>query len=417
MQKIIFTLCLFLIAFAAKSQKEKLDKAENAINENYFERAFKLLNDAIEDEVTKKDPLTYYLRAICLFELSNEEFFIKRHPDAINEACKMVLKGKDKDKTGKYKGVFDKFIADLVLKNDSLAEEEYKVNRYPKAIKLYTISVKMNNDTFSYYMIGKCYQMAADTANAKSYFTNLINWYSETNKAGGKIRNPKVEAFLFMTDVHWLKKNYDSANYFLDIARNIFGDNNTKINFYQYLLAKEQLQSMPPSSMMIEILNKALKYSPTDTFLIKKENALYVYLIRNYIESRDSVIADSFIFRFARNKVLKANNEMYENSKAIDIFIQPLVENVLWKMSDYYYVNMHDKASAYLAKKYILKTSTPNDSIKATEKDIISRWIKIIEFAVENESPGYVALLINQANTDYPKSKEIAELKKKLLKK
>ena len=274
----------------------------------------------------------------------------------------------------------------------------------------------MNNDTFSYFMIGKCYQMAGDTANAKYYFTNLTNWYNESNKAGQNIRKPIVEPFLFMAEVHWKKRNYDSANYFLEVGRNIFGEKNTKINFYQYLIAKDQLQSMPPSSMMIEVIAKALKYSPADTFLIKKENALYLYLIRNYIEARDSVLADTFIFRFARGKALKGNDEFYQNLKEVDIFIHPLAENVLWKMSDYYYVNTHDKASAYLAKKYIIKTSTANDSILPTEKDIITRWIKIIDFAKENESPGYMALLINQACTDYPKSKELAELKKKLLK-
>lgn len=416
MQRLILTVCLFLIAFAAKSQTEKLEKAEQAINENYFERAFKLLNDAIEDDVTKKNPLTYFLRAICLYELSKEEFFIKRHPDAVSEACKMVIKGKEKDKSNKFKGVFDLFIADLVVKNDSLAEEEYKVNRYPKAIKIYTISVKMNNDTFSYFMIGKCYQMAGDTANAKHYYSNLINWYNESNKVGQNIRKPIVEPFLFMADVHWKKRNYDSANFFLEVGRNIFGEKNIKINFYQYLIAKDQLQSMPPSSMMIEVIDKAMKYSPSDTFLIKKENALYLYLIRNYIEARDSIHADTLIMRFVRRKVTKGNDEAFQNLKAIDIFIHPLPENILWKMSDYYYVNTHDKASSYLAKKYIIKTSTPNDTIKPAEKDIIARWLKIIEFAKENESPGYVALLINQACTDFPKSKELAELKKKLLK-
>lgn len=416
MQRLIFTVCMILIAFIAKSQQSNLDKAERAINEGYFERAYKLLNEAIEDDETKKNPLTYFLRAICFYELSKEDFFIKKHPDAISEACKMVLKGKDKDKTNKFKGVFDVFIADLVVKNDSLAEEEYKVNRYPKAIKIYTISVKMNNDTFSYFMIGKCYQMAADTVNAKYYYNNLINRYNETIKSGNKIRKPIVEPFLFLADVHWFRKNYDSANYYLDVAANIFGENNTKVNYYRYLIAKDQIKTMPPSSMMLEVIAKALKFSPTDTFFIKKENALYIYLIRNYIEARDSAIADSTIFRFARSKTMKSNDPIYQNLKDIDIFLHPVVENILWKMSDYYYVNTHDKASAYLSKKYIYITSTSSDTIKPTDKDIIARWLKIIDFAKENESPGYMALLINQACTDYPKSKELSELKKKLLK-
>jgi hypothetical protein len=166
---------------------------------------------------------------------------------------------------------------------------------------------------------------------------------------------------------------------------------------------------------MMEVVRKALIYSPADTFLIKKENALALYLIRNAIDGPVLSEADSMIFRFARAKAIKGNDPAYEKLKSVDIFLQPFAENVLWKLSDYYYTNTHDKAAAYLAKKYIIKTSVSNDTLIPTDKEIIARWIKIINFAKENESSGYLALLINQATTDYPTSKELAELKKKLL--
>ena len=164
---------------------------------------------------------------------------------------------------------------------------------------------------------------------------------------------------------------------------------------------------------MMEIVSKALIYSPADTFLIKKENALALYLIRNAINTPNTIETDSMIFRFARKKAAKGNDPSFEGLKRVDIFLQPYPENVLWKMSDYYYTNLHDVAASYLAKTYIIYTSTSNDTIAPTEKEIITRWIKIIEFARENELPGYVALLITQATTDYPASKELAELKKK----
>ena len=406
---------MFLVSGISGAQHILLERAEEAIIDSFYERAYKLTTDAMEDEIVKKDPLTYYLRAISIYHLSKEPFFIKKNPEPIKDACKMVIKGRDKDKDKRYEGRFDEFIADLVIANNLLAEEEYKVNRYSKAIKIYTLSHSLNGDTMAFFMIGKSYQMSADTPNALHYYKRLVNMYNEDNKSGKVIENPIVDPFLFLTDYQWVKKNYDSANYYLDVARSIFGEANSKINFYQYLIAKDQITNQPPSSLMMDIIKKALVYSPSDTFLIKKENALALYLIRNAIDAGGFKDADSMIFRFARAKAIKSNNPALQNLKDIDIFLQPYSENVMWKMCDYYYVNTHDKASAYLAKIYILRTATPNDTIIPTQKDIIARWIKIIDFAAENETSGFVALLLNQALTDYPTAKELLELKKKLL--
>jgi tetratricopeptide (TPR) repeat protein len=414
MQRILIVIGLMLCIVVGKAQQINLDKAEQAIEEGFYERAYKLTNEAIENEVTKKNPLTYYLRGQCLYILSKEDFFIKKNPEAIKDACKMVMKGKEKDKDGRLTERFRPFVAELVATNDSLAFEEYKVNRYPKAIKLYNISYNLNGDTTAYYMIGKSYQMSLDTANAKFYYKNLINWYNELNKSGDNPGNAYIDPFLFLADVYWHKKNYDSANYYLDIARNIFGNKNSKINFYQYHITRDQIATQPPSSLMLEVIRKALAYSPSDTFLIKKENAVVLYLIRNGIDAGNFVVVDTLIDQFARAKALKGSDPAFESLKTTDIFLQPYADNVMWKMSDYYFVNTHDKAASYLAKRYILKTSLSDPIAVPTEKDIIARWIKIINFAKDNEDPGYVTLLMTQAVTDYPKSKELAELKKKL---
>lgn len=415
MRRLIILISLFLSAEIAHSQQAKLDKAEKMIEDGFYEKALSLTEDALEHEVTKKNPLTYYLHAIALFNLTKDESFARKNPEAFKDACKMVIKAKQRDKDKQFEGRYDDFIAELVSTNNSLAEEEFNVNRYPKAIKLYTISYNLNGDKKAYYMIGKSYQMSGDTASAKSQYRILIGWYEEAMKQEESSSKPIVEPFLFMTDVHWKKKNYDSANYYLDVARRVFGEKNSKINFYQYLLAKDQILNQPPSSLMMEVIRKALVYNPADTFLVKKENALMLYLIRNSIDAPNQAETDSMIYRFARAKAAKASDPAFESLKSVDIFLQPFAENVMWKMSDYYYTNTHDKAASYLAKKYIIKTSTANDTIVPTDKEIIARWIKIIEFAKENEAPGFVALLMTQASTDYPASKELAALKKKLL--
>jgi hypothetical protein len=415
MRKVLFITSLFLFIGFAGAQSINITKAEAAIEDGFYERAYKLTTEAIEHEQTKKDPLAYYFRAISLYHLSKEDFFVKKNPDALKDACKMVIKGQQKDKEKQYKERFEEFVAELVKTNNAVADEEYLVKRFSKAIKLYNVSYSLNGDTTAYYMIGKSYQFSADTSNAKFYFKNLVNWYNEAVKSGKSVSNAYIDPFLFLTDVHWAKKNYDSANYYLDVARSVFGDKNARINFYQYSIAKQQVASQPPSSLMMEIVKKALIYSPADTFFIKKENALALYLIRNHIDAANFKEADTMIGQFARSKALKGNDPSYQSLKETDIFLQPFAENVMWKMSDYYYMNTHDKASAYLAKIYIRRTANSSDTVIPTDKEIIARWMKIIEFAAENSMPGYVSLLMNQAITDYPASKELTALKKKLL--
>jgi len=415
MQRLIILLCLFCFCGVTKAQQINLDKAEAAIVDSFYERAYKLTTEALEDEKTKKDPLTYYLRGFCLFQLSKQAYFVKKNPEAFKDACKMVLKGKEKDKEKQYIERFTEFVIDIVLANNALAEEEYKINKYAKAIKLYNLSYNMNGDTTAYFMIGKSYQLAADTVNAIFYYKSLVNSYIEKSRSGLGNSNPYIDPFLFLSDYHWAKKHYDSANYYLDMARVVFGNNNSKVNFYQYLISKEQIASQPPSTLMMESIRKAMNYSPADTFLIRKENALAMYLIRNAVDAAKFTDADSMLFRFAREKAVRANNPAYESLKEVDIFLQPLSENVIWKVCDYYYVNTHDKASTYCAKKYIIRTATANDAAIPTQKEIIARWVKIIEFVKENEPAGFVSLLLNQALTDNPTSKELLELKKKLL--
>ncbi len=396
------------------AQQANLDRAEKALADGYFERALNLSRAATEHEKTKKNPLGYYLYAMSLFELTKDEYFAKKNPDAFKDACKLILKAKMKDKENKFEGRFDDKIAEMVEVNNQLGYSEYQVNRFPKAIKYYTLSCNMNEDITAYYMIGKCYQLSTDTAQAKSYYKALINRYDEAHKKGESADKFSIDPFIFLADVYTLKKAYDSANFYLEWGRIFFGNSNARLNYTQYLIAKEQILKQQPSSLMLEVVRKALVYSPTDTFLVKKENAISLYLIRNMIGGASTIELDSMVFRFAKSKTVKAANPEYEVLRPVDIFLQVYPEDVLWKMSDYYYTNTHDAAAAYLAKLYIGITSAATAGVAPTEKELIGRWIKIIQFCKENEAPGFTALLLNQAVTDFPKSKEIEELKKKL---
>ena len=115
MQKLIIIISLFFTVGLVNAQQENLDKAEKAIDDGYFERAYKLTSEAIENEQTKKNPLSYYLCAISLFELSKDEYHVKKNPETFKDACKMIVKAKQRDKDKKYDGKFDVFTIYFII--------------------------------------------------------------------------------------------------------------------------------------------------------------------------------------------------------------------------------------------------------------------------------------------------------------
>jgi hypothetical protein len=399
--------CLFLMmnnwSFA---QQDAIETAKVALSDKAYKKALKNAMDATEHPETTKNPEAYYLVAISSHELSKDKFYVEKNPEVLKEAMKYALKGLEKDKGSKAYDTYEPQLRLLAKRNNQEADDNYKINKTARAISLYDQSFKLVGDTSAFYWLGKLSMFSGDTTLGQENYVMLISWYYESFMKNKDNAGFEEEPFVYFADYYWNKGKYDSANYYLDLGRTIFGATK-KLDYYQSKIAWEQIDNMPPSAMMMEVIQKTQKYFPTDTALLKKENALFLYLIRNAISSNDSNNADRWISEFTKIKNERALSKDKPKYEKYDDFVEEKPENVLWLLSNYYFNNQHYQASSNLAWRYI--KSTANSPKPA---DLESRWVVIMDHASKTKSLEYTALIINAAMAQFPKSKPIFDMRK-----
>lgn len=400
---LLLSLSLGKITYA---QENAVEIAKVALEDKSYKKALKNAMDATEHPETSRTPEPFYLVAATLLALSDDPFYVEKHPETIDEAMKYASKGMSKDKGMKSYPDYEAYLFQLVKKNNIEADGFYKINKISKAFKAYEESFKLIGDTSALLWMGKLQLVSGDTALAESNYLMVMNWYYESFMANKNNTGFDQLPYVYFADKYWNKGKYDSANYYIELGRTIFGATN-QLDFYQQKIAWEQINNMPPSSMMLEVIQKALKYFPTDTSFIKKENALFIYLIRNSIASKDSLNTEKLLLNFANTKIQRNNDKQKSTFEKIDEFVEEKVENVYWLLSNYYFKYAHNDAAGYIAKKYISITANSNKQI-----DLENRWVVILDHANKTKSLAYTQLLIETALNDFPNSKGIKDIRR-----
>jgi len=158
-------------------------------------------------------------------------------------------------------------------------------------------SYGLNGNKLSYFEAGKCAMFNLDTAIGEKHYSQVVNWSNENFLKEEKAEKGMINAYLYFVDKYWSREKYDSANFYLEHGRKIFGGSD-RLDYYQKEVAKQQIADLPPSNLMMEIIQKNLSYFPQDTFFIHKENALYLYQIRTQIKNQNQVYARCCMYAF-----------------------------------------------------------------------------------------------------------------------
>lgn len=409
MNKMRYLVLIILAVYWGKiahAQERAVEIAKVALEDKSYKKALKNALDATENSETSRTPDPYYLVAAAYLELAKDEYYLEKNPETIKEAMKYASKGVSKDKGNKVFDEYREYLVQLVKKNNAEADAYFKINKISKSIKAYQESFQLIGDTNALFWMGKLQLVSEDTASGESDYLILMNWYYESYMKNGNNDGFHQEPYVYFADKYWNKSKYDSANYFIDLGRTIFGATN-KLDFYQQKIAWEQINNMPPSSMMLDVIQKTMKYFPTDTSFIKKENALYIFLIRNSIESKDSLNTEKLLLSFANSKIQRNNDKQKATFEKIDEFVEEKIENVYWLLSNYYFNFGHKEAAASIAKKYISITTNSNKSA-----DLENRWVIILDYANKTKSLAYTQLLIETAIASFPKSKSIQDVRR-----
>jgi len=80
-KSIIITVLVSICSIASA----QFEKFEEAVESGNFKRLEKLCVDGAEDNELKKDPRLYYYTAQAYVELSKDEYYLAKNPDAVKK--------------------------------------------------------------------------------------------------------------------------------------------------------------------------------------------------------------------------------------------------------------------------------------------------------------------------------------------
>ena len=391
MKTLIRSLVILVLWSIPVLSNAQISKIGDALEDENYARVVKLAEKFMDDDVMRKDPQVYYYHAMGLYELSKDEYYFEDNPDAIKTAVKSVFKGLKKDKDSSVFQSFAGFIDELVERQNELAYDQYKINKHSKSQKMYRYSYQLNGNRTAYFMMGKTALAMEDTATTELHYKQLIEWYNQDLANDDRKAEQETDAHLYFIDKYWSKKDYDSCNYFLDNARSIFGSDK-KIDFFQKRISLEQINHMPPSAQMMEIIKKNLALYPTDTNFLHKENALYIFLLKNQIMNEEYEVADTILSEFVNEKVRRSSSKDVYQMQLGDDFIEKKAENVLWKLSEYFHTYKHSASSKYVLAKYIRSTAKQD-----TAPEIAARWLVIADYAFKTKDLPFASFVLQES--------------------
>ncbi|MDA8886300.1 CAP domain-containing protein [Bacteroidia bacterium] len=410
MKSLLRTLFIFIGLGLAASVNAQTYKMELAIEDGKFKRLEKLCLDALEDKNLKKRPEVYYYLSQAYVELSKDDLYFDKNPDAVKLAVKYMLKGKKKDKELKDWNDFEEVRNEIIKRQIDMADGQYNINKLAKAIKMYNLINQLDStNRYAYLMSGKSSIGYLDSSTGEAKFKNLLQWYAEDIKNNVLDKEQSVDPYVYFADKYWNAGKYDSAKYIIVEGRKLF-DNDPKLSFFERKVTLDQIKDMPPSSLMLDYVQEVLIHSPTDKDFLHKENSVYIYLIKNKIVANQTVDADTLINKFVREKVAKSSHKKYRLIKNTDVFVEKKSENVLWKLSKYFQTYSHLETAKHVLDKYISSTASSNSS-----DDIAKRWDIITNYAFETKSLPFAGFVLQQAISKYPNNNELLQTRAKVI--
>jgi hypothetical protein len=409
LKSIIFTVFVMLPWALSAQESALVTKIEQALDDGLYKRAIKLCEEAMEDSELRKSAVPYLLGAETYYHIHHDEFLSEKYPDAVSDAIKFLEKAERKDDgPALLKGNPD-LLAKIVGLNNEEAIAMYNVTKYYKALRTFKKSYDINGDTTAYFWMGKTSMTMGDTAIGRIYYDTLMQRFDGAFAARGKSKVMVPDPYLFYGEYYWDRQKYDSAAIYLLAGRQIF-DNNARLNYYLTEVYKEQIKQMPPSVLLKEKVQEALGYFPLDTTFLHKDNAIHLYLYRNYVENQDSLNARMLLSEFAQEKVDRYASKDKKFLTKWDGFVSEKTSDAIWKVTKYYYTHGHDQASRSAINHYMEITADSTD-----EESLVKRWIIITEFAAEKESLGLASLILKAGNDRYPSNQDLLDYRRTLV--
>jgi uncharacterized protein YkwD len=398
----VTTFIFFLIALVpAMAQTDKMDEAAELGN---FKRLEKVCLDALEDRELKRNPITYYYLAQAYVNLGTDPLTESKYPDGVKLSVKYMEKGIRKDDNRSLLESDFTEVLDAVIKAQiKEGEGQFGINKKSKAVRLFDKAYELDSSRrYPYFMSAKSAVESGGSASGEHKYKQLMVWYAADQEVKDSTTEQELDPYLYFADKYFQSAKYDSAKYMIAAGRTLFG-NDSRLNYFQKNVVMAQLKFIPPSTLMLNYIQEVLLHNPDDKDLLQKENALYIYLIKNKVNRMDTAEIDTILNTFVREKVAKSKLKAVRTIAEVDVFVEKKPENVLWKLAEYFQTYTHLKSAKYVLDKYISTTAKSKLS-----DDVEQRWNVIAKYAFDTKEFPYASFVLQQAILKYPLNTELS---------
>ena len=100
-KQIITFICFLILSFSSGAQVKQFDKLEMLFSQGHYKRVYKKANNLLDKPEFDYSVMPKYYKSISMLQLAQNAYWLKKHPNALNEAQNMFLEVKSSNDGGK----------------------------------------------------------------------------------------------------------------------------------------------------------------------------------------------------------------------------------------------------------------------------------------------------------------------------
>ena len=269
MRKLTLGLIFALASVVCFGQAKNVRKAESTLESGNLMEAMALINEALNDEKTKDDPKTWFVRGNVYKAIGEDSTgTVSIDEDALKIAIESYHKAQELSKENSTYSVFaDQAIGEIWAVNLNKGAEYYQNSDYENAISYFEKAMLAKpEDTTAYLYSGISAQSSGNYDVAEANYTKLL-------ELGYK--NEDIYNFLINVNLTE-KKNPEKALEYLQAAREAYPENNDFLKREIVILINEERSDEAENK-----LAEAIKADPDDPQLYYNRGYLFEQIGKN----------------------------------------------------------------------------------------------------------------------------------------
>lgn len=402
---------LFFLMFGSlvNAQDKNLMKAEAQLEEGNFGRALRSADKVLKRDSRNTEALM--IKSVASLKLyldprSTSDERSKLLKSATKSAEKAFSHGNEDD----IRLFHGEHLIALVRELNKEAEAAYKMSRYNKAIQLFKQNLFLSpGDTMALYYLGSSYWFDNKKKEAVPHLKQVALMNYEAFLESEAPHTYEFKTFRYLTEYYMDNQIWDTARMFVDMGVEMFPIDHI-LKGYKYGIIRVELADMPPSREYWQVVTSALLDYPADSFLITKQNALYLFLFKQALQHDNQKYADSLLGILVADKMQRAKGENAQTIAQYDLFLHTKPVDIFFSILDYATEHYHRDIFEWLVEKWSAEVLnqdevTTSDFIQLSKKQFdegnksMSALMMYSEYSRKSLPKDQIVQIVNFLNT------------------